>query len=372
MNAGLHLLARLYRLLLTLYPAEFRAKFGEEMQDVFITALTTGPDSNGERAWQLVWREMRDWPGAVWRAHLRSRKGESLHQNTPTWRPLNTPELLAGLALFILPLISPALKWIFGYQPVINRIGSILVLIILGLGLVIIVLGIKNDFPRWSIPYLGTSIVTLVMLQAVFPLWGLFYRDIQKLLHYGDKTLVARLEYSALLNGFFWLVPVVTLSLLILGLRTWPRTRKLSQLIRQDWTLFSFMLYSSAAFQLELVFEEFIYVEPWKILCRICLALGAWVYFKNADQRKRILALLIGVTMNFWVAAVGKWTLLPLQNWAAFYGNDLWSYRRTELGGVLATWIWVMFFMLLPALLTRIPRTKQIDPSPEETLTTTT
>ena len=33
-------MTKLYRFLLSLYPSDFRSEFGEEMQDVFVTALT--------------------------------------------------------------------------------------------------------------------------------------------------------------------------------------------------------------------------------------------------------------------------------------------------------------------------------------------
>jgi len=369
----MNLLARIFEWLyaqsLKFYPSNFRAIFGDEMQTVFSSTMEKAKESDVLKLLAFLGREIRDWPGAVWREHQRSRKGYDVNQNNLAWRPLNTKELLAGLALFVLPIISPILKLIFGYKPIINNVGYIFTLTILIIGLFVIILSIKNGFPRWSIPYLGVSIITIIMLQAVYPIWELFYQDVQELVHYGTKTLAARIQYSVLLNGFFWLVPFVALVLLILLLMAWPRTRVLAQRIRQDWTLFSFMIYGGVVFQLELVFDEYAYDELWKITCRVCLLLGAWIYFKNADHRKRILALLAGVTLTYWIATVGKWIVLPLQRWGAFYSYDHWTYRRFELGSTLATWGWVMFFMLLPALLTRILQPKQLDPVSEETLT---
>lgn len=129
----------------------------------------------------------------------------------------------------------------------------------------------------------------------------------------------------------------------------------------------SFMIYSAIVFDLELVFEEFAYDEAWKIACRICLALGAWIYFKNADQRKRILALLGSATLAYGIAAVGQWIILPLQSWTSFYGNDHWTYRRVMLSGTITDWVCVMFFMLIPALINLIPPPRQADSIPEET-----
>ena len=80
------------------------------------------------------------------------------------------------------------------------------------------------------------------MLQAVYPLWGLFADDVRQMIKYYTKTLAARIQYSVLLDSFFWLVPFVALILLILLLTAWPRTRVLAQRIHQDWTLMSFMV----------------------------------------------------------------------------------------------------------------------------------
>jgi hypothetical protein len=352
---------------LKLYPSSFRGKFGDEMQTVFSRALEKAVKDDVLKFLAFFGREIRNWPKAVFQEHLRAWKGSNMKQNYLAWRPLNTKELLAGLALFVLPMFSPILKLIFGYKTVIINIGYIFTLAILIIVIVIIILGIKNGFPRWSIPYLGVSITTIIMLQAVYPLWGIFATDIKRMINYSTKTLVTRIQYSALLNGFFWLVPFVALILLILLLKVWPRTRVLAQCIRNDWTLLSFMIYGGVVFDLELVFEEYAYDEPWKIACWTCLAFGALIYFKTADHRKRILTLLVGVTLTFWIVAVGKWIVLPIQNWGGWYGNDDWTYRRFELGRTLAEWGWVLFFMLLPALLTRIPRTKQPASVSEET-----
>ena len=65
-----HLLVRLYRVLLAFYPVGFRAKFGEEMQADFQSALIESRYDDKERTWQLLCREFRNWPGSVWREHL--------------------------------------------------------------------------------------------------------------------------------------------------------------------------------------------------------------------------------------------------------------------------------------------------------------
>lgn len=349
-----------------LYPQDFRSTFGAEMESIFRQALS---EQNHDRKIVIIFlRELRDLPGSIWREHLRSIKGGSMSQNILAWRPLKTRELVVGMALFVLPVLGDLVKLVFGYS-IGNQVGSALLIATLSFVFLILIIGFLKGFPRWTVPYLGTVVIGLVMLQFVFPLWGLVATDVKLMIKYYTKTLAARIQYSVLLGSFFWLVPFLALILLILLLMAIPRTRKLAKRIHKDWTLLSFMIYSAIVFDLELVFEEYAYDEAWKIACRICLALGAWIYFKNADQRKRILALLAGATLAFGIAAVGQWIILPMQSWGAWYGYDHWTYRRVMLSGTLTSWGSALFFMLIPALINLIPRPRPVDSIPEETPT---
>lgn len=367
MSGWVRLITRVYRVLLAFYPSGFRAEFGDEMHVVFADTLADAKTVGWFRTVNLFARELRDLPGSVWREHLRARKGFQMNQNL-TWRPPTTKELLAGLMLFVFPMLPSLLKLVFGYQPLMNQIGSGITIALLVVILVVLVLGLKRGFPRWTVPYLGVAVTSIVILEPSWRIWDLFYSDVERAIGYYTKTLQVRVLYQALMWGFFWFLAFVSAILLILLLMAWPRTRQLAQRIRLDWTLFSFMLFGGVVFQLELVFEEYAYDELWKIACRVCLALGAWVYLKNADRRKRILALLAGATLNYWIAAVGKWYLVPLQGWGAFHGYQYETYRRFEFWRTLAEWGWVMLFMLIPSGLTLIPRPQESDPAPGENL----
>jgi hypothetical protein len=364
-------LARIFRWFyiqsLKLCPVEFHAEFGDEMQNVFADTLAGAKTCSWSHLIILFARELRDLPGSVWREYLRARKRIHMNQNL-TWRPPTTKELFTGLTLFVFPILPSLLKLVFGYQPLINQIGSKMTVALLIIILVVLVLGLKHGFPRWTVPYLGVAVTSIVILEPSWRIWDLFYPDVQRAIGYYTKTLQVRVLYQALMWGFFWFLAFVSAILLILLLMARPRTRQLAQRIRLDWTLFSFMLFGGVVFQLELIFEEYAYDELWKIACRVCLALGAWIYFKNADRRKRILALLAGVTLNYWIAAVGKWYLVPLQTWGAFHGYQYETYSWFEFWRTLAEWGWVMLFMLIPALLTRIPRPATTDLPPEEDL----
>ena len=55
MTGWVHLVTRVYRVLLVFYPSGFRAEFGEEMQDLFATALTEAQYPGAEQPWRLFW-----------------------------------------------------------------------------------------------------------------------------------------------------------------------------------------------------------------------------------------------------------------------------------------------------------------------------
>jgi hypothetical protein len=67
-----------------------------------------------------------------------------------------------------------------------------------------------------------------------------------------------------------------------------------------------------------------------------------------------------------WVAAVGKWVLVPQQDWAEWFRwhppqNERWFEVEVALIG----WAWMMVVIALPGLLSRSPsaQTKSSQPS---------
>ena len=367
MSRWVHLMARLYRVLLAFYPSGFRAEFGEEMHDVFADTLAGAKTCSWSHLIILFAHELRDLPGSVWREHLRARKRVQMNQDL-AWRPLTTKELTAAMAVFVLPAFGAILALLVQHRSSINPILTPLALALIAVILIVLTIGSVTGFPRWSVPYLGIVVTAIVMLEPSWRVWEVIYPAVYRILGGRPSTLPTRITYQALMGGFSWFAVFVACVLLVLLLAAWPRTRRLAHSIRQDWTLFSFMLYSGTVFALELVFEEYGYASLWKIACWACPALGATIYLGSSSPRKRILALLVGVTLAYWIAAIGKWIILPQQSWGAWYGYDHWTYRRFELGSTIAQWGWVVFFMLIPVLLTRISRPATAGASPEENL----
>ncbi len=271
------------------------------------------------------------------------------------------------MALFALPTVPAILKFIFGYQAVVNSIGDAVTIGLLVFVAVVLVLGLLKGIPRWSVPFLGIAVTALVLLELSWRIWGLFYRRVESAIGYYTNTLQVHVLYSTLRVGFFWFASFVAILILVMLLAIWPRTRRLAHSIHQDWTLFSFMLYSGVVFALVLVFEEYRYDEPWNIACWASLAVGAWAYLRSGSPGKRILVLFVGVTLAYWIAAVGKWYLVPLQSWETWFRwVDRETYRRFEFWRTLAEWGWVILFMLTPSLLTLLPRAAETAVTPAE------
>ncbi len=356
----------LYIQSLNLYPRKFRANFSEEMQTVFTAHIREAERDGWPRLLMLFGREVRDWPGAVWREHLYVKKGHNMNQNTSVWQPPTTKEILGTLALFAIVAIT------FAIAPAIAFASDSSLPDWLFVPLAIIpaasIFGIVKGLPRWIVPYIGAILTGIVFLGPFVWLWELIYSPVLKILGGRPTALLPRVIYQALMSGFSWFLTLTAAILLILLLMAWPRTRQFARRIRADWTLLSFLLYGGVVFAILLAFDEYRYDEPWMIAGWVCLAAGAWVYLKSRTTRNRTLTLLTGVTLAYWIVAIGKWYLVPLQTWGAFHGYDYETYRWFEFWRTLAEWGWVMLFMLIPALLTLIPRPQESDPVPGENL----
>ncbi len=158
MSGWVYLIARVYRFLLAFYPSGFRAEFGEEMQDVFTTALT---EVQYPQPWRLFWREIRDWPGSVLQEHLRVRRRKMPSNGFIEEKPLPRSELLAAMIIFLLPLLS-----IFAITGINLPQWMDYFVLILFWGAILFALGLAiiKRLPRWSLSYLGFVLMLAIIL----------------------------------------------------------------------------------------------------------------------------------------------------------------------------------------------------------------
>lgn len=343
------LVTKFFRLLIACYPKEFRTEFGTEMQAVFAASIAEAQHSGKDHFWKLIWREIRCWPGSALREHLQARrKNMASNYDLMDEKPLPVYELLAALVLFLIPLFGVMLTGsIFPHW-----INIILVIGFWGSALYAMVLAVIKGLPRWSLSYLGVLLFIVILFGPAILVWEAIYPFVTGWL--GPLHTLSDWE-RVLFQGFnelaMWfmllLVGVIFLNLL----RLLPYTRGVWQRVRDDWTQLSFLVYGGIVFHIVIIFEEYHYDEPWKFAAWTFLALGGWLYLGAKTQRQRILALMGGATLAMWTVAIGKWIIVPLQDWPGTHSSgDIF-----ESGWAIISWVAIIIVMLAPALLNLLP-----------------
>ena len=340
-----HWMLYLYRGLLHLYPPHFQAEFAEEMQSVFADLLEDAC-VDGPFAWlKLCYAELKDLPGAALRQRLDINRLAPAVQ--ASWDgPPKRLELLAGIAVFLLPSV-------FVFTQPASGLFNTPWLVALGvLFSVVFIAGFVNGLPRWSLPYLGL-VLSATSFAAVIQ-WVADFSAPAALASYGivvqDQSALLCLEVAW--AGLMWL-GLFTLAFLVLGmLSLLRRFQPLLSRLRQDWTQFSYILYSGATLALVLAFDGYPRQQPFTLASALCLATGAWLFLHSSQRWQRGLALLGGLSLAMWTAAAGQWLLTPLQDWANWVA---WRPQlpdpRLESQRTLLEWGWMVLVLLLPKLL---------------------
>jgi hypothetical protein len=290
----------LYGILVKAYPPEFLKEFGAELEGVFGQALDAAAE-RGLPKIAAVWvRELRDWPLAVIRAHLREMKeadmARPIRLETGDVR-ISWLQALAGLWPFLLagpisvllsyPYPSPAWQSIAWAEILIGAAFGLPLLLGLGIGWI-------KEWPRWAYPYLGVVLLTLGTLVS-YP--------------------ITRLVFEVGPEWPFWPQFAITtgshalvLTALALSARAWRPLHPLYQSLRRDWTQLSFGMLLSAGFLFGIIDHEedpiltlFVFLPP------VIIVLGALAYLLGASKAQRILAMLISLVLAVGVrAAEGK------------------------------------------------------------------
>jgi hypothetical protein len=270
---------------------------------------------------------------------------------------------LAASAIFLLPLISIALSSIDLPRWIINST----LLLFLGVMVGALVLAAIRGFPRWSFSYLGFFLTLIAFYSFGLILWGLFFYPWWMLV-FGARDswpLIVQLLYSGSMEAFTCILVLLIALALINLLQHWSKSiHALWSRIRVDWTYLSFLTYGGLVFYIWLIFDEYQYENSWTFVAFTCLAIGGLIYLCVGGKTRRILALIAGVTAAMGIIAVGKWIIVPLQNWPV----NLESERIFETLRTIVSWVVTIVVLMAPALINFIPRPKQAVPIPEETL----
>ena len=326
-----------YACLLNLFPRGYRTEYGEELQSVFRLVMEDAVFRGGLSALRMGLHELRDFPSTIVREHIRERRKKTLETQAHDLQfndPLSRTALLVGVGLFLLVLIAE-----FSFPP--------LYLGLLAFAVIVSSVGIIKGLPIWALPSIGLLLAGLVLSgRAILELSWL--KD--QIVTVGYE--LSRYVYSAIYQGIFWLSLLLLTIILFLILASLPRYRPLSQRLKQDWTLLSFTLYGASAVVLFINWDNYLYLEPYKFAAILFLAGGAWGYLRSTSPRKRLLSLLAGAILAMTTIAIGKWILVPQQEWIWwFQWHPPQTERWFESLGALIELGWIMIVLAAPGLL---------------------
>lgn len=352
-KTSLHLIVASHGVLMRLYPPAFRATFGYEMQDVFSKNAIEASGKGTIALIKVFLLELRDFPVTALKERILERRMSAVEAEghvSQTDERLTRKEMLVALAVFLIPAGFILLNTT---PPSISRVVITVMLAMLLIGSVA---GLVKRFPRWSLPYFGLVVSSIVFL-------FLFQRQAQRIgallasrfVHQpGDE--LSRLLLVTFWDGIVWFSLLVIVSLAILLLALLPGFHHIIQRLWEDWTRLSYLFYGCSMLALVLTFDEYNYEGPYALIALLCLAIGAWGYLRSSRPRQRFLALLVGLTLAIWVASVVKW-LVPSLDWTVWFRGHLPdSERWIGAEQVFIGWAWMVVVMALPRLLKLLPQ----------------
>jgi len=344
----MQLIRRIYGLLLLLFPIEYRAEYGEELQSVFDLSVEEAARKSRFEVGRLVVRELVSLPKAVFLEHLREWRSATMNRKVDSFFDFASgswKEFLTALLPFLLTGgIMPLLNYLGRARIVSGMFGAVIVLPMLGLFIILLMIGAKKGMPRWSLPYLGflLSILSLYLFSAVFgtPIYLLF-RNLR------DQSL---LFIDILWDGIYWYGLLFAIFLLV----TLSRVSPTFQRFKNDWTLPCFVLYGAVPFALWITFDEYVGDEPYTLLAFLVLAGGACVYLRSSNEGTRFGTLFIAMTLAMFIAALGKVLLIPSQTWPITIDGGL---ARSEFKHTITMWGWFALGMMIPLVSRFLSRT---------------
>ena len=340
-----HWIISIYSMLLALFPVRYQEEYGEELLYAVRMSVEQARSRGRLSILWLAWRELRDFPGACLRAHLRERRG-SIMKLTPGAHlpegPFKYWQLAAVFLPFSIPMLGVALGLPAGesfYRPLYG-IGVVL----LGLLVIVWISGLVKAFPTWALPSLGLILlfcayslylisqsVTLIVLQ---PLWGGYWPD---------SILIRLLIYL-----WFNLVYAAIAALIVMILLA--LSPQLLQLARKDWSLLSFFAYT-LAIPYTLMSDEFHGREPYELASLLILTSGAGLFIVLPARWMRLLALLAATLLALVTMSVGLYQIFPAQTFAA----PILSFRVWEALQPILDLPALLTILCLPRLVQRLP-----------------
>ena len=348
-------LRRIYGLLLTLYPPEYRDEFGEEFHQVFNLSLNDATKVGWLEVISMMFSELVDLPIAIIHEHLRERRRSKMLKRFGSHFDFVSGSFLEFFgALYpffllggVLPLMTVLMRsnFLVPQSVLVNGIGILLVAI---LGILCLI-GLAKGLPRWSLPYLGFLISLFSVFQ--FGMWLERRRVIPFDALYARSWFLGQVAYQ----GMLWVGILVVIALLTVLIGFIPILHR----FKKDWTLLSLVIYGASPFALVFAFDEYVNEEPYEVIAFLLLAAGLWFYLRINDPYRRFWTLFGGLTASLFFAAVSKAFLSsPLWPYEYYYYEGYSSSWQNEMMSTVIIWMWLALGMLIPFALKLFSQTK--------------
>jgi len=338
------LVVRLYQAALGLFPEAYRREYGDELLYAVRLAAAEARAQGRASLLRFTWRELRDLPLAILRAHLRERRAPmNLRPGAHLpGGPLRGWQLGAVFLPFLLPMLDALRIWSFN-RGIPWLVPALVISLLAPLGLVVIA-GFYRKFPLWALPGLSLLIFfasaalqffaqALVFLTVMLPLYG----------GWPENSVAEKVVVMLLVQ----LLALIFMTLAAIGLlRVLP---SFHARVRQEWTLLSFLLYGIAILPV-IGNDEFHGTEWYEVASLLILAAGALLYLAAPWRWLRVLALVVPSVISPVVMSLGLYQVFPAQSWA----QPVFSFRLWEALQPVLYLAPLPFLLLLASLAPRL------------------
>lgn len=364
-----HALVRLYRAALGCFPQAYRREYADELLYAIRMAVLAAQAQRRLALLRLAWRELRDLPPSILRAHLDERKVQMKLQfgSHLPGGPIRLWQLLLFFLPFLLPLLAP-IPALVAIPNVAQTTGWYLFLSLEMLLLGFLAVAWKSwrvgRFPVWALPGLGTVLFFAGAFLQLF-VQGAVWSFVGLPLYGGWPEGLPQKIWMMLLVQFVFLLVMV--GAIVSLLRKVPDFRKW---VRRDWTLLSFLLYGVAVLPV-LGNDEYHGLERYQVASLLILAVGAGLYLVAPKRWQRVLLLVVAVSLSPAVMSLGLYRVFPAQSWVL--SGEVSSQARTwEALQPLLYLSPLPIMLLLAALSPRLPwdagRERTTSPAPNAPL----
>jgi hypothetical protein len=263
MNVFSRVMARLFTSLLHLYPWQFEAEFGEEMQVVFADVIEHPRESSLAL---LFFRELRDFPGSWVTVFFSDRlRGGTMATQNEFISPSTKWQALIGSLPFLAFGVASMLDKLDQLHPYLGVDSFLAFYVVALVGLLI---GWSRGFPLWSYSYLGWSLV--------FIWWW------------------SSMTVNGVYWGFYILLPFgITVLIALLWTHSLAPIKKLFRDIWNDWTRLSLAMFALGGFA-SLIYDENHHPQLlwFMLITTLAISAGAWFFLRCSSLKGRVFSII--------------------------------------------------------------------------------